>query len=67
MSKVIHRAKHVSPTGRVSPLCAPKPRAIDLTRAGWTLRDDAVTCPRCAAIIAMQTTADQDKPRQGEV
>lgn len=51
-ARPVHRAKHVTSAGDVSPLCAPKPRRLDLTRSSWTLRDDAVTCPRCRALIA---------------
>lgn len=50
--KPVHRAKHLGPSGQVSPLCAKTLRALDLTRATWTLRDDAVTCPRCLAALA---------------
>ena len=50
--KVIHRGVLVNPDGGVSPLCAAKPRAIDLKRATWTHRDAAVTCKRCRAAIS---------------
>lgn len=36
-------------SGRVSPLCAKRPRALNLERELWTLRWEAVTCPRCMA------------------
>lgn len=52
MSKPIHRAKHMTGDGRVSPLCATIPRAINLKIATWTLRDDAVTCPKCLKRLA---------------
>ncbi len=48
----MHKAKHIGPQGQVSPLCAPKPRALDLKRAGWTIRPEAVTCKKCLAIMA---------------
>jgi hypothetical protein len=55
--KLYHRAKLVDPDGRVSPLCAgDKPRAIDLRRASWTLRPEAVTCPRCRRLQARAVT-----------
>lgn len=47
MSKIYHRAKLIDPDGDVSALCATKPRAIDLSRASWTTRPEAVTCPKC--------------------
>lgn len=51
MAKPIHRAKLITGDGRVSPLCAKRPRAIDLARASWTNRDEAVTCPRCLDVL----------------
>ena len=50
-SRPVHRAAKINGDGNVSPLCAKTPRAINLRMATWTLRDDAVTCPRCAALI----------------
>lgn len=46
-TKTIHKAKHVNNNGDVSPLCADKPRAINLKVASWTLRWEAVTCKKC--------------------
>jgi hypothetical protein len=58
-TKPVHRAKLIRDDGGVSPLCAPRPRVIDLTRATWTNRDDAVTCARCLkAIQQMGKTGD---------
>lgn len=51
MPKVVHRAAQVSDGGKVSALCFSKPRAIDLARESWTLRDDAVTCPACRSAM----------------
>jgi len=45
--KIIHKAKLVASHGDVSPLCAKTPRKIDLSKESWTLRDNAVTCPKC--------------------
>lgn len=45
--KLYHLAHLMSPGGRVSPLCAGRPRPLDLTRELWTLRPEAVTCPKC--------------------
>lgn len=49
--KIVHRAKLINSDGVVSPLCAKRPRAIDLRRASWTNRDGAVTCPRCRKLM----------------
>jgi hypothetical protein len=43
----VHRADKVAENGGVSALCFKRPRAIDLSRASWTIRPEAVTCPRC--------------------
>jgi hypothetical protein len=43
--KVIHLAGMMRDDGAVSAACSPKPRPIDLRRATWTIRRDAVTCP----------------------
>lgn len=50
--KPVHMAHLMSQTGGVSPLCAPTPRRINLTRATWTIRAEAVTCKRCRARLA---------------
>lgn len=52
--KLYHRAKLVTEAGQVSALCFTTPRPIDLTRARWTIRDEAVTCPRCRIILHQQ-------------
>jgi hypothetical protein len=43
----IHLATLIDERGKVSALCFRSPRAINLKRATWTIRDDAVTCPKC--------------------
>lgn len=50
--KPVHFAHLISPTGSVSPLCAATPRRLDLKRATWTNRREAVTCQRCLAKLA---------------
>jgi len=50
--KPIHRAKHIRADGAVSALCFAAPRKINLRQATWTLRDDAVTCPKCREAMA---------------
>lgn len=54
--KIVHMASKIAPDGRVSPLCAVKPRAINLKRATWTNRAEAVTCPKCARLLAAPDT-----------
>ncbi len=53
-----HKAHLVSAKGDVSPLCAARPRKIDLRRELWTLRDEAVTCKRCLAALAAGREGD---------
>lgn len=50
-TRMRHRGDKIDPKGRVSALCFPKPRAIDMTRATWVMSDGAVTCPKCRALI----------------
>ncbi len=45
--KVYHMAALIDRNGNVSPLCAAKPKPINLKKATWTNRREAVTCPRC--------------------
>lgn len=47
--KPVHHAKHVNQNGDVSALCFEKPRPIDLSKATWTNRAEAVTCKKCMA------------------
>jgi hypothetical protein len=50
-TRPVHRGHKASIKG-VSALCFKRPRAIDLRVATWTNRDEAVTCPKCLAILA---------------
>ena len=45
--KKYHKAALFGQDGSVSALCFSRPRAIDLSRALWTIVDDAVTCKKC--------------------
>lgn len=47
--KPVHMAKMFNQHGGASPVCADKPRAINLKRATWTIRWEAVTCEKCLA------------------
>ena len=57
--KPVHMAKMVNKAGGVSPLCASRPRAIDLKRATWTNRAEAVTCERC--LKALTPTPNKER------
>lgn len=51
--RIYHLAHLIHNGGEmVSPLCAKVPTAINLDRAYWTLREEAVTCKKCLAAIA---------------
>lgn len=54
MEKTYHFAAKMSAEGDVSALCFKVPRAIDLTRASWTVRAEAVTCKKCKERLAAQ-------------
>lgn len=62
MTRPVHKAKHLRADGCVSALCSKTPRAIDLKRASWTIRNEAVTCPRCLALLA-----SGDQPTSGSL
>lgn len=51
-ARVYHMAAKIATdgSGRVSPLCARRPRALSLKCEMWTLRWEAVTCRRCLAL-----------------
>jgi hypothetical protein len=49
--KIIHRAGKIRPDGAVSARCFVRPRPINLRLSTWTIRDLAVTCPKCLEII----------------
>lgn len=53
--KIYHRGDKVDPKGNVSALCFAAPRPIDLRRALWTNRDEAVTCQKCRRLIAARS------------
>jgi hypothetical protein len=45
--RIYHKAKLIDRKGRISPVCADPPKAINLKKETWTLRWEAVTCPKC--------------------
>jgi hypothetical protein len=48
--KVYHKAALIGADGSISPLCAKKPRALNLRLELWTLRWEAVTCRKCLSL-----------------
>jgi hypothetical protein len=57
--KIYHKAALFGTAG-VSALCFRRPRAIDLTRALWTINDDAVTCPKCLRLMREAGRVDEN-------
>lgn len=47
--KIYHMAAQINDEGHVSALCFASPRKIDLSKASWSIRWVAVTCPKCLA------------------
>ena len=47
----VHMFHLVSDKGAVSPLCAKKPRKLNLKREGWTLTNRFVTCEKCKGLL----------------
>jgi hypothetical protein len=50
--RTYHMAALTDGKGNVLPLCANPPRKLNLKRHQlWTLRPEAVTCPKCLALL----------------
>jgi hypothetical protein len=50
-SRLYHKAALIGQNGEVCALCYKTPHAIDMTkRVSWTIRWEAVTCPKCLAL-----------------
>ncbi len=49
--KKYHFASKLNSAGGVSALCFSRPRDIDLSRASWTNRKEAVTCEKCLTLM----------------
>lgn len=45
--RTVHMMALMADNGDVSPVCAETPRPINLNKATWTVRWDAVTCRKC--------------------
>lgn len=56
-TRAYHLATKIRADGGVSALCYDPPRKIDLTRAAWTLRPQAVTRRKCLRLL--QETANE--------
>lgn len=59
--KPVHMAGKMRDDGAVSAKCFNKPRPIDLSKASWTLRPEAVTCKRCIAIAERARAVGEQK------
>jgi uncharacterized membrane protein YgcG len=53
--KIYHKADKIKENGEVSALCFTTPHMIPNTEM-WTIRDEAVNCRKCLAILAGKTT-----------
>ncbi len=51
MQRIRHYPKLINPEGEVTPLCAKKPKPIDMTKASWTFQKGGVTCRKCLEIL----------------
>lgn len=56
--RVYHFAAKVRADGAMSALCYRRPRPIDLRLALWTIRREAVTCPKCKALLEANNMAE---------
>lgn len=59
MTKIYHLAKLISDRGYVSPLCSKRPRKLNLRKELWTIRHEAVTCPKCLVIIKKHSVSNR--------
>jgi hypothetical protein len=57
-TRPVHLAKLILPEGDISPLCASKPRKLNLSVELWTNRAEAVTCKKCLAKLPGGTIGD---------
>ena len=58
-NKIYHKGHLVDKDGNVSPLCAKKPRKINLSKELWAFVDSSVTCKKCLKIL-------QEKSKENE-
>ncbi len=49
--RIYHLARRIRGDGAVSALCFKMDWPIDLRHASWTIRFEAVTCPKCRALL----------------
>lgn len=50
--RIRHMADKIREDGAVSAVCFMTPRPIDMKRSTWTIRAEAVTCPKCIKAMA---------------
>lgn len=50
MGRMYHKAAKINDKGQASALCYKTPHAIPSSET-WTLRAEAVTCPKCKALL----------------
>lgn len=60
-NKKYHCGHLMREDGSVSALCFKRPRPIDLSKALWTNRDEAVTCQRCLRAMRQKKDAEKGK------
>jgi hypothetical protein len=61
MTKLYHYGKRIRADGAVSALCYDTPRKIDLGKASWVLRKNAVTCAKCISLLEKKTKSESAK------
>lgn len=49
--RLYHFGDKIREDGSVSALCFKVPKPVDLRRASWTIRAEAVTCPQCRKML----------------
>lgn len=50
-SKTVHMAGKVRGDGAISAACYRTPKPINLAISTWTIRPEAVTCPKCRRVL----------------
>ena len=60
-TRMRHKGDKVDAKGRVSALCFEKPHPINLKRETWVMRNSAVDCPKCKALILARLKTPNEK------
>ena len=58
-SKPVHMASKINANGDVSALCFYTPKPINLAKATWTNREEAVTCKRCKEQVRIRQAQEK--------